>query len=113
MDTSHIISGAELKRYQRARRWWWAGWAVALVVSLAGAYLAGERRAYARARTELDARLAEVRAVEANQTKATQSLVHAWTELNTTAETVAMWGQNNAAKQEMIDLNRGMVRSKR
>jgi predicted outer membrane lipoprotein len=109
MDTCQIVSGNELRRLQRYKRFALLGWAVAAVLGTSLACATGELRALQKSMVEIRKLKAEVLEVQEQQQQVNATYIKAWQLQQDTADTLISWGEFSIDKKQLIKFNKDMA----
>ena len=109
MDTCQIVSGSELRRLQRYKRFALAGWAVAGALALVLAAAISRLESLAKHVVEIKKLKAEVLEVQEKQELVNASYIKAWKLQQETADALISWGEFSIEKKKIIESNKGAV----
>ena len=101
-----VVPRSALARGERLRKLWLAGWGFGLLVTIGGAYLAGQAVAYRRAARDLAEARQEIERVRQEQTLVTASFVKAWENQQAGISLVTSWATYIKDRDEMVAYNK-------
>ncbi len=109
MDSCVIVSGNELRRLQRYKRFALLGWVVAGLLALVLAAALSRLESLSKHAVELKKLKAEVLEVQQKQELVNASYIKAWQLQQQTADALISWGEFSIEKKQLIKFNADMA----
>lgn len=106
MEPVIIVEARHIVRLGQFEKLWKVGWIVALLAFVATAVQSTRLYEAHQKAKELSTLMAQVKAVQADQTKINETYVQAWNNQQETTNLVVSWAQYIKERQDMSNQNR-------